>query len=61
MMRYIYLCERCRSTFEAEVADATEPAPFEAVCPRCEFPHAMKISLAPDTSTGCGCPPGQAG
>jgi rRNA maturation endonuclease Nob1 len=52
-MRYVYFCERCRTTFEVEVTDMTEPVPPEAVCPKCGYPHASKAFVMPATSAGC--------
>lgn len=53
MMRYAYICERCDNMFELEVADADEPAPRETVCPKCEYPHAVKAFVVRDSNTGC--------
>jgi hypothetical protein len=45
-MRYVCFCERCRTAFEIDMPDATEPVPSEAVCPKCGYPHAMKAFAA---------------
>ena len=55
-MKYVYYCERCRTTFEADVEEGT-PVPPELVCPRCEYPHALKAFAASTMSSGCGCGP----
>ncbi|MDO8916208.1 MAG: hypothetical protein Q7W16_09030 [Coriobacteriia bacterium] len=52
-MRYAYICERCDEMFEMEFAEIDEPAPREAVCPKCEYPHAVKAFVVPDSSAGC--------
>jgi rRNA maturation endonuclease Nob1 len=56
-MRYVYFCERCRTTFEVEVPDVTQPVPPEAVCPKCGYPHAMQ-AFAAVMESGSGCTPG---
>lgn len=53
MTRYMYFCERCDTTFQLEVPDGAE-APREFVCPKCEFPHALKAFAVPNADACCG-------
>jgi DNA-directed RNA polymerase subunit RPC12/RpoP len=55
-MRYVYYCERCRTTFEVDV-DPESQIPLEAVCPTCEYPHALKAFAASAAQPECGCSP----
>jgi DNA-directed RNA polymerase subunit RPC12/RpoP len=51
--RYIYYCERCRTTFEVDV-DLAKPIPRETVCPTCEYPRALKAFAASTTRPPTG-------
>lgn len=54
-VRYVYYCERCLSAFEIDV-DPEKGVPSEAVCPKCEYPHAVKAypaSVVGPQSAGC--------
>lgn len=55
MGKYVYYCERCGTLFEVE-ADSDGSFPKKLVCPKCEYPHALKAF--PASSMGCGCGPG---
>jgi putative FmdB family regulatory protein len=53
--KYTYFCERCGSTFEVEIENEAQGIPPQAVCPKCEFPRAVKFFAVgrPDPSGGC--------
>lgn len=55
-MEYVYFCERCRNTFEVDV-DPETPIPLETVCPKCEYPHALKAFPASAMRPAPGCAP----
>jgi DNA replicative helicase MCM subunit Mcm2 (Cdc46/Mcm family) len=56
-MEYVYYCERCRNTFEVDL-DPEKPIPAEAVCPTCEYPHALKAFPASTMRPASECTPG---
>ncbi len=56
MVKYVYFCDRCQSMFDVDV-DPEQPIPPEAVCPKCEYPHALKAFPASATGAAEGCTP----
>ncbi len=56
-MRYTYFCERCGSTFDVDIADDEPVVPPYAVCPKCEFPRAVKFFAVSRPSPNADCAP----
>lgn len=51
-MRYVYYCDRCGTMFEVEI-EAEAPVLPEMMCPKCEYPHAIKAFAVAPTAGGC--------
>jgi DNA-directed RNA polymerase subunit RPC12/RpoP len=57
MIEYTYFCERCGATFEVEIDGDGAAVPPEAVCPKCEFPHAVKFYASGGAASAKTCAP----